>query len=105
MSTLSLRRAIPGVLSIAAAAATLHVAVTAPALAAGPFVSFSGSWSGGGQVRFDGGRTESIRCTAYYTPKDSGAGLTLAIRCGNSSGTKIELRGNKGLSINLARAS
>ena len=94
MPSLVSHRAVPGALSIAACALSAYVAVTAPALAAGPFGSFTGAWSGGGQVRFENGRSESIRCTAYYTPKDGGAALSLAIRCGNSSGTKIELRGN-----------
>jgi hypothetical protein len=26
-----------------------------------------GSWSGSGQIRYDDGQSEGIRCTAYYT--------------------------------------
>lgn len=57
-----------------------------------PFTTMAGSWSGGGQVRFEGGKSEQIRCNAYYTAKNNGSGLGLAIRCANSGGTRIELR-------------
>jgi hypothetical protein len=54
------------------------------------FDSLRGSWSGSGQIRYDDGTTEGIRCTAYYTGE--GAQLRLAIRC--ESGTnKVEIRG------------
>lgn len=39
----------------------------------------------------EGGRREDIRCNAYYTPRDGGAGIGLAIRCA-SPDYKIELR-------------
>lgn len=64
----------------------------APAsLAAGPFSSLEGNWTGGGQIRLDGGQTERLKCTAYYRQKDGGSGLNIAIRCA-SQNNKIELR-------------
>lgn len=68
------------------------VVAIAEVQASNPFATMAGSWSGGGQVRFEGGKAESIRCNAYYTPKNNGSGLGLAIRCANSGGTRIELR-------------
>jgi hypothetical protein len=54
------------------------------------FDSLRGSWSGSGQIRYDDGSAEGIRCNAYYTGE--GAQLKLAIRC--ESGTnKVEIRG------------
>jgi hypothetical protein len=62
----------------------------ASALADTPFDSLLGSWAGSGQVRYQDGRSDSVRCTAYYT--EGGQRLKLAIRC-RSSGTEIEIRG------------
>lgn len=53
--------------------------------------TLNGTWAGGGQVRLDDGRTERVSCRAYYTPRDSGAELGLALRCASPS-YKIELR-------------
>ena len=39
----------------------------------------------------DGGNAEALKCRAYYTPKDAGASVGLAIRCASPS-NKIELR-------------
>ena len=50
-----------------------------------------GNWSGSGQMRFDGGSSEALKCRAYYTPRDAGATLGLALRCASPS-NKIELR-------------
>lgn len=58
---------------------------------AGAFSSFKGSWSGGGKVRLGDGKSEKIRCRAYYTPKSGGKRLGMAIRCA-SAGNKFELR-------------
>ncbi len=63
----------------------------APTAAQSPFNSFSGNWSGAGKVKFTGGSTEAVSCKAYYTPKDAGASLGVAIRCASPS-SKIELR-------------
>jgi hypothetical protein len=49
-----------------------------------------GTWSGSGQIRYQSGETEGIRCTAYYT--GGGQRLRLAIRC-KSTSNDIEIRG------------
>lgn len=65
-------------------------AMAAPASAAALFDKMRGTWSGTGTARFEGGRSESLRCNAYYT--GSGDVLKLALRCA-TSGNKIEMRG------------
>ena len=75
------------------------VAVAALALpdlatAAGPsstFAAMSGSWSGSGQMRLEGGRTEKLRCRANYTDRNGGTGLGIALRCASAS-SKVDLR-------------
>ena len=66
-----------------AAIATAHAAAT-------PFQSLLGTWSGSGQIRYQDGSSERIRCTAYY----SGAqrALRLAIRCRGTTNA-VEIRG------------
>src|SRR5689334_17797616 len=54
-----------------------------------PFDTLLGSWGGSGQIRLDKGRTERIKCNAYYT--GGGSQLGLAIRC-QSDSYKIEIR-------------
>ena len=54
-----------------------------------PFDTLLGSWGGSGQIWLDQGRTERIKCNAYYT--GGGAELGLAIRC-QSDNYKIEIR-------------
>ena len=49
-----------------------------------------GSWSGSGQIRYDDGGSEAVRCTAFYT--GSNESLRLAIRC-RSDSTEVEIRG------------
>jgi hypothetical protein len=56
-----------------------------------PFATLSGTWTGSGQVRIEGGKNERITCKAYYTPKDGGAGVGIALRCASTSYT-INLR-------------
>ena len=63
-------------------------AIAAPADSS--FDGLLGAWSGSGQVRYQSGDTEGIRCTAYYT--GGGAKLGLAIRC-KSASNDIEIRG------------
>lgn len=79
----------------AAVAAVVAAAVVlpnaAPAAAESPFTALSGSWTGAGQVRFSGGSSEALKCRAYYTPKDAGTSMGLAIRCASPS-TQINLR-------------
>jgi hypothetical protein len=60
------------------------------AAAAGPFDSLNGSWSGAGSIRLDDGRTEGLKCKAYYSPR-GGASMGLALRCASAS-NKIDLR-------------
>ena len=67
--------------------------ITPAAYAAGAFANFSGSWSGSGQMRLEGGRTEALRCKAYYTDKSGGTSLGISLRCA-SSASKVELRAN-----------
>lgn len=75
---------------IATATAT---GATPPARAqSGPFGHMLGTWKGTGELKLEGGKSEQMRCSAYYTARDSG-GLGLAIRCASASYT-IELRSN-----------
>jgi hypothetical protein len=85
------------------AALGLFMAALSLGFAAGParadslFDMLAGTWSGSGQIRLDNGKTEALKCRAFYTQKDQG-GLGLAIRCASAS-NKIELRA----SLNQAR--
>ena len=63
----------------------------APAAAQSPFAALGGNWSGSGKVRFSGGASEAVTCKAYYSPKDAGNSLGVAIMCASPS-SKIELR-------------
>jgi hypothetical protein len=75
----------------ACVAATVLASATLPATAAdNPFPALVGNWSGTGQAKLDGDKTETMRCKAYYTSQ-ADAGLGLAIRCANAS-AKIDLR-------------
>ncbi|PPC87794.1 MAG: hypothetical protein CTY31_02400 [Hyphomicrobium sp.] len=58
-----------------------------------PFNSLAGTWNGSGTAKFDGGKTESLRCKGYYTNGAGGTNLGLSIRCANAS-AKVELRAN-----------
>jgi hypothetical protein len=60
------------------------------ALADTLFDSLRGSWSGAGQIRYVDGKSEAIKCTAFYTGE--GVELRLAIRC-ESGDAKVEIRG------------
>lgn len=55
------------------------------------FDSIAGSWKGPGRIEFDGGSSEALLCKAYYTTKERGDSLGIAIRCASPS-NKIELR-------------
>jgi hypothetical protein len=56
-----------------------------------PFAGLIGSWRGSGEIRLDDGKSEKLKCQAYYTQRDSAQNLGLAIRCASASYT-IELR-------------
>lgn len=58
-----------------------------------PFNSLAGTWNGSGTAKFEGGKTESLRCKGYYTNGAGGTNLGLSIRCANAS-AKVELRAN-----------
>jgi hypothetical protein len=58
--------------------------------AATPFQGLIGGWSGSGQIRYEDGQPESIRCTAYYSEADRS--LRLAIRCRGAT-NDVEVRG------------
>ena len=60
------------------------------ARSATPFDALLGAWSGSGQVSYDDGRVESMRCSAFYS--EGGQRLRFAIRC-RSAGSEIEVRG------------
>lgn len=62
----------------------------ASADAAGAFASMHGSWSGSGQMRLEGGRTENLRCRANYTDRNRGRGLGISLRCASAS-SKVDL--------------
>jgi hypothetical protein len=68
----------------------LAVLCVAPVQAATLLDRLMGSWSGSGQIRYDDGQSEGIRCTAYYTGGNDR--LRLAIRC-RSDSTEVEIRG------------
>lgn len=72
-------------------AAGLTALTAAPAAAQSPFAALSGNWAGSGKVRFTGGSSEAVTCKAYYTPKEAGASMGVAILCASPS-SKIELR-------------
>lgn len=63
------------------------------ALGATPFDGLLGSWSGTGQIRYDTGAPETIRCSAHYS--GGGQSLRLAIRC-KSTSYDIDIRGQLG---------
>jgi hypothetical protein len=75
----------------AAAIALAFVGLASPADAAGPFATYTGTWSGSGHIKLDSGKTEALKCKAYYMPKDGGDSIGLALRCASAS-NKIELR-------------
>ncbi len=76
--------------------------LAAPATAEGPFASLNGTWRGAAQIRLQSGSSETLKCHAYYTPKESGVELGLAIRCASPS-NKIELRAQ--LQVTAGRVS
>lgn len=80
--------------TLACAAVALASIMVPTAFAAdNPFGSLAGTWNGSGTAKFDGGKTESLRCKGYYTNGAGGTNLGLSIRCANAS-AKVELRAN-----------
>lgn len=75
---------------VAASAMTLALALwQSSQAAAGPFDTLLGSWRGNGQIKLNDGRTERLKCTAYYT--GGGSQLGMAIRC-QSESSNVEIR-------------
>lgn len=66
------------------------LAVSPAAADDNPFPGLVGSWSGTGEARLEGGKTERMQCRGYYRGEGAG-GLGIAIRCANPS-AKIDLR-------------
>src|SRR6476659_3278268 len=54
-----------------------------------PFDTLLGSWRGNGQLALTDGKTERLKCNAYYT--GGGAQLGMAIRC-QSETANVEIR-------------
>jgi hypothetical protein len=54
-----------------------------------PFNTLLGSWRGNGQIRLTDGKTERLKCNAYYT--GGGSQLGMAIRC-QSETSHVEIR-------------
>jgi len=54
-----------------------------------PFDTLLGSWRGSGQIRLSDGKTERLKCNAYYT--GGGTQLGMAIRC-QSETSNVEIR-------------
>ncbi|MFN3745027.1 MAG: hypothetical protein ACK4TL_10010 [Hyphomicrobiaceae bacterium] len=73
-------------------AVVLTAAGFSEARAQTPFQVLAGNWSGSGQIRLDNGKSEALRCRAYYTQKEA-ATLGIALICASAS-NKIELRAN-----------
>lgn len=82
----------PTALKAAAVAAAALMLPATSAQAASPFKALHGSWSGSGQIQFEGGQAERLRCTAYYTNSGGEDVLGLAIRCASAS-NRFEIRG------------
>ena len=56
---------------------------------AAPLQNLPGRWTGWGQVQFDGGEVEKIKCIATYFLKDGGKTLEQNLRCTTSASYKI----------------
>ena len=82
-----------GAYAQAQAPAETAQAPAAKAPSGAPFAELSGAWTGAGQIRLEGGKTERVTCKAYYTPKDAGAAIGIALRCASTS-YSIDLRSN-----------
>ena len=76
---------------LTALACALFVFAAGPADAAAPFAQLDGSWTGSGRINLTDGKSEGLKCRAYYTPKAGGAEIGVALRCASAS-NKVELR-------------
>jgi hypothetical protein len=73
------------------AAAAIVASFATAAAGATAFDALVGTWTGSGQIRYQDGQTERVRCNAYYS--EGGERLALAIRC-RSDSNQIEVRGH-----------
>ena len=88
------RRSVLALPGLAIFAAVLIIpTVNAHAEANAAFSLLNGSWSGSGQMRLEGGRTENLRCRASYTDRNNGSSLGISLRCASAS-SKVDLRAN-----------
>jgi hypothetical protein len=78
-----------------ALAASLGLWLDTRASAATAFDILLGSWRGSGQIHLADGRTERLKCNAYYT--GGGSQLGMAIRC-QSESSNVEIRSKLTLS-------
>jgi len=58
---------------------------SAPALAAGPFRPFLGSWQGAGAITTQDGRREPISCRATYDSGEGEESLTYSLVCASDA--------------------
>lgn len=88
--TSMIRRTTLRLLAAFALTAPIVLAGSGPTAAdAGPFDTLLGSWRGSGQIELSQGKTERLKCTAYYT--GGGSQLGMAIRC-QSESSNVEIR-------------
>ncbi|MGH6853746.1 MAG: hypothetical protein ACREDJ_11250, partial [Methylocella sp.] len=59
----------------------------------GPFLGFSGRWSGAGTITMTNGATERIRCKAAYAVNATGKAVEQTLRCASDS-YKVEISSN-----------
>jgi hypothetical protein len=83
----------PWRLAITALACALFAFAAGAADATSPLAQLDGTWSGSGRIDLTNGESEGLKCTAYYTPKEGGAEVGVALRCASAS-NKVELRAN-----------
>jgi len=88
--TSKIRRTTLRLLAAVALTAPIVLAQSGPTEAdAGPFDTLLGSWRGSGQMELSQGKTERLKCNAYYT--GGGSQLGMAIRC-QSESSNVEIR-------------
>jgi hypothetical protein len=73
------------------AVTTLLAATSISTAQSGPFANLGGAWTGTGQLAFQDGHTERVRCRAEYTVGASGNEIEQSLRCASDS-YNFELR-------------
>jgi hypothetical protein len=71
--------------------AGLALFVQTTATLATSFQDLAGTWRGVGRVQLLSGQSEALSCRAYFTAKEGGSGLGIALACASAS-NKIDLR-------------